>query len=543
MRRSPLPWSQRILLALLAGIGTVVASHGQWLWRQDEAVYDLMVGDWDYRPDPSVLIVAIDEGSLQRIGQWPWPRSVHARLLDRLTDAGAERVALDLMLSEPDRRDARQDAELAAAIRRNGRVVLPVLAAPAAGDRMAEELLPIPLIAASAAAIGHSDVEVDGDGVARGVYLRAGIGQAHWPALGMALAGVSPERVHGLPDPDPELDSPYQWRRDDYVRVRYVGPPERLPQVSYADVLDGQVDASLLHGRRIVVGMTASGIALRVLTPTTREYWMSGSEYQANIASMLLQDKQIHVLPRGWQDVLSGLMVALCVVLLGLRLPWVAALCSLPLAPLLSWLLLRGGSLWWAPASALLGVLLVLMVWALWRISAWHRQANRDALTGLGNRLRFEQSLQQECDAARRSGKPLSLALIDVDHFKHHNDRHGHQVGDRVLGDVARLINAHARRPRDMAARYGGDEFALVLPDTPADGARQVVEDLIACVRALPAPGDGSGAAITLTIGVYTRVPDGSLQPHHFVEGADAALYRAKDNGRDGYVIDAPPSS
>jgi len=241
------------------------------------------------------------------------------------------------------------------------------------------------------------------------------------------------------------------------------------------------------------------------------------------------------------QDLLSGLMAALCVMLLGLRLPWLAALCSLPLAPVLAWLRLRVGNLWWAPASAQLGVLLILLVWAIWRISAWHRQANRDALTGLGNRLRFEQALQEECDAARRSGKPLSLALIDVDHFKHHNDRHGHQVGDGVLRDVARLIAAHARRPRDMAARYGGDEFALVLPDTPADGARLVVEDLIASVRALPPPGDGSGAGISLTIGVYTRVPDGSLHPHHFVEGADAALYRAKDNGRDGYAMSGDP--
>ncbi len=139
-------------------------------WPQDEAVYDAYVGSWEYRPDPRLLIVAIDDNSLQQIGQWPWPRATHAQLLDRLTQAGSTRVVLDLMLSEPDRQDAAQDADLAAAIRRNGHVVLPVLAAPASGPRMAEELLPIPLIAANAATLGHTDIEVDADGVARGLY-------------------------------------------------------------------------------------------------------------------------------------------------------------------------------------------------------------------------------------------------------------------------------------------------------------------------------------------------------------------------------------
>ncbi len=538
MKPLHLSWPGRLVLALAMAALAVAASHWHWFWTQDEAVYDTYVGGWDYPPDPRLLIVAIDDASLQQLGQWPWPRATHARLLDRLTQAGAGRVALDLMLSEPDRRDAAQDAELAAAIRRNGKVVLPVLAAPSSGPRMAEELLPIPLIAANAATLGHSDIEVDADGVARGLYLTAGIGSPHWPALGLALADVRGP-LPGLRDGGTDVSSPYQWRRDHYVRVRYAGPPDRFPQVSYVDVLNGTVDPALLRGRLVMVGMTASGIAPPLLTPTTRERWMSGSEYQANVASMMLDDKVIRVLPAAWQNGLTGLLVALCCLALTLPRAWLGALLALPVALLLSLALLRGGNLWFAPAASLVGMLLVIAAWAVWRVSAWRRQANSDALTGLGNRLRFEQALQQEHDAGRRTCRPLSLILIDVDHFKRHNDLYGHQAGDDLLRRIAHEIGAHARRPRDMAARFGGDEFALILPDTGADGAVQVVQDLIAGVQQLEIPtGRGDIARITLTVGVYTRVPAAQSEPRHFFEGADVALYRAKAAGRNGYAVD-----
>ncbi len=536
MRPLTLSWPRRIVLAVLVGVLAAAASHGQWFWKQDEAIYDTYVGSWEYTPDPRLLVVAIDDSSLQQLGQWPWPRSTHARLLDRLTAADSQRVVLDLLLSEPDRQDSAQDAELAAAIRRNGHVVLPVLAAPSSGPRMAEELLPIPLIAANASMLGHSDVEVEADGVTRGLYLTAGIGSPHWPALGLALANTRGP-LPGLIDTRPPHDAPYQWHRNHYVRVRFAGPPDRFPQVSYADVLNGDVAPELLHDRLVLVGMTASGITPRLLTPTTRERWMSGTEYQANVASMLLSGNVISVLAPSWQAALSGLLVALCA--LGLTLPRAvaSALLALPLALLSSFVLLRAGHLWFAPAAALTCMLAVICAWVLWRIAAWRRQANSDGLTGLGNRVRFEQTLQQEHDAGRRSGRPLTLVLIDVDHFEQHNDLHGHHAGDAVLRRIANEIRAHARRPRDMAARFGGDEFALVLPDTTSEGAVQVVEDLIAAVRGMHlSPATQPHAQITLSVGLYTRTPDAGSEPRHYFEGADAALYRAKAAGRDGYA-------
>jgi len=533
-----LSWPRRILLALLAGALAIVASAGQWFWKQDEAIYDRFVGGWTYTPDSRLLVVAIDDASLQQLGPWPWPRATYARLLDRLTAAGSQRVALDLVLSEPHRRDSAQDAELAAAIRRNGQVVLPVLATPSAGPGATEELLPIPLIAANASSLGHGDIEVEPDGVARGLYLSAGIGSPHWPALGQALANTRGP-LPGLHTPDPPPASPYQWQRNQYVRVRFAGPPGQFPQVSFVDVLNGEVDPALLRDRLVLVGTTAGGIAPHLRTPATQERWMSSTEYQANVAAMLLGGKVINVLAPPWQALLSGLLVALCALGLTLRRALPGAVLALPLTLLSSFVLLRAGHLWFAPMAALACMLVLICAWVTWRLLAWRREVHSDALTGLGNRQRFEQVLQQEHDAGRTSGRPLTLVLIDIDHLKQLNDRYGRHAGDAVLRRIAAEIRAHARRPRDLAARFGGDEFALILPDTTSEGAVQVTQDLIAAVRgmSLPASPDPH-TEVTLSVGLYTRIPTASTEAHHYAEGAAAALNRAKAAGQDGYATE-----
>ncbi|QJE03424.1 diguanylate cyclase [Massilia forsythiae] len=163
------------------------------------------------------------------------------------------------------------------------------------------------------------------------------------------------------------------------------------------------------------------------------------------------------------------------------------------------------------------------------------RLANVDSLTELANRRRFDALFELEWQRARRSGRPLSLALLDIDCFKQYNDHYGHPAGDRVLRAVARAAGAGLRRPADLAARYGGEELALLLPDTDAAQAYQVAENVRAAVAALQIAHQASSAGplLSVSIGGATLDAHGAESKAALFEAADACLYRAKQTGRD----------
>ncbi|WP_288380534.1 diguanylate cyclase domain-containing protein [uncultured Massilia sp.] len=163
------------------------------------------------------------------------------------------------------------------------------------------------------------------------------------------------------------------------------------------------------------------------------------------------------------------------------------------------------------------------------------RLANVDGLTELANRRRFDEVYEMEYQRARRSGRPLSLAMLDIDAFKQYNDRYGHPAGDRALRSVARAAAKAMRRPGDLAARYGGEEIVLLLPETDAVDAGEVVAQLRASVAALGIAHEASHVAPVLTVsaGGATLDPGKPESPAALFEAADAALYRAKQAGRN----------
>ena len=176
---------------------------------------------------------------------------------------------------------------------------------------------------------------------------------------------------------------------------------------------------------------------------------------------------------------------------------------------------------------------------------ALKKQATTDSLTGLANRARFDQFLADQFALAARTGKPLALLLMDVDKFKTVNDRFGHPVGDKVLKHLGAVL-ATAARPGDLAARYGGEELCMVLPDTNRATATATAERIRRAIALRPLPVIAApGLPVTASVGVACLEPPNSpfRAPAHLLKAADLAVYNAKRSGRNCVrVFSLPPA-
>lgn len=165
----------------------------------------------------------------------------------------------------------------------------------------------------------------------------------------------------------------------------------------------------------------------------------------------------------------------------------------------------------------------------------------KDGLTGVANRRMLDTVLSREWESARRDHTPMSLLLLDIDYFKAFNDHYGHLAGDDCLRRVAQILTRAGRRPRDLAARFGGEEFVLVLPDTDAAAAEHVARRVQALLAAENIPHTASSLTdvVTASIGVATITPVALGDSDQLIASADRQLYQAKAEGRNRIVCDA----
>ena len=369
--------TSKLRAAILLAIVGLLSISG-WLQRLDWLVYDEIISRQSFQPDSDIVIVAIDEESLQAIGKWPWSRELHAGLIDRLGRIGSNVVALDLLLSEPDVDHPEADKRLKAAIFTHGNVVLPVAPAQnASGDRFS---LIQPLASLRRrATLGHADVELDRDGVARRVFLYAGIDDAPaFPALGLVLADKGSllnrtrllNRISGVDKTI--VDTGNSWVRSREIMIPFAGPPGTYPRISYSRLLNDDDLLDDLRGKIIIVGMTATGLQQGFLTPVslTRHNYMSGAEWHAGVADVLRNGRSIYPVPEVVAitvTVLWVLMVLFIVNTIPGRFRSLVLLVSFAVGVGLVTMLLGVFHIWFPPGAALIGTL------AVYPLQSWQR--------------------------------------------------------------------------------------------------------------------------------------------------------------------------
>lgn len=333
-------------------------SSGLGLARLDHTFYDKALAASAYSTgDTDIVIVAIDDGSIDHIGYWPWRRSLHARVLDALHQARA--VGLDLMLSDANPAYPQDDALLAQAIRRHGKVVLPQIIQ---NDRQ-QVLGPVAGLAEAAASLGYINIRADGDGTIRSVALRQHLGHGRTAEhFVTAMLSVAP--------PGPQVQAAILAKGVDDLLIPYAGVPGHFTIYSYAAVLDGQIPATAFKDKYVLVGSWGSGLGDAFPTPLSRQgEAMSGVEILANVLLAARHDSWIRTPPSWLAALLACLPVLLaCVALrrLSPRRSFLAVMGVLLLTFASSWLLMRYGRVWIPITASLIGVALALPVWN-WR--------------------------------------------------------------------------------------------------------------------------------------------------------------------------------
>lgn len=406
-----------VVTAFCATVAAASTTFG-WLWRMDMSAYDATLSLVPRKPAEDVVVVAIDDPSLAEIGRWPWRRSVHAALIERLSAAGARVIAFDVILHEPNPDNREADRVLADAIAASGRVILPLVQASRA-NRIIGEAPPAPIFLAGASSIGHIHVEFDPDGIARSVYLWEGFGAARHPQMALAaLQLADPARAASYGAPAPGAVEDDLWHRDSWLRIPFSGPPGTYRYVSYADVLRGDVDASVFEDKVVFVGATALGLTDSVPTPTSGfNRPMPGVEVIANVYGALTRGDAVRQVSPALTGALAAIIVMVLMVVMLRTKPRTAlvwAFAGVAGTLVLMWIAMQMGGFWFPPAGAVLGCMLCYPLWSWRRLEAAQRHLDEQLDELHRSAVRFIPGMP-EATVASDAFDPLQQRIMRVE--------------------------------------------------------------------------------------------------------------------------------
>ena len=352
-----------------------MATGIQWfggLQHWNDMVFDLQSSFFSRDANPEIMVVNIDDRSLESLGRWPWSRTIHAEFIDKLTEAEVRAIGLDILFLDPDQGEPEADIRLAKAIQRNGRTVLPSVIEMAGIVSDVTLRLPIPELAEAAASLGHVNVDLSKAGVARGLHLQANINQAVYiPAFAKALKNISATDLeesamteHKQSKSQSENFKPFTQ----HVRVPFSGSAGHYQALSYVDVLRSEKLRKKLYAKYILVGLNATGLGSRFATSvSSSSELMTGVEFNANVLDMLLLENSITQLKKPWALLLTALLVFVPIFsyrFLSERNTPLISLIFVLFGASISTFLLLVHHLWFGPASIILALFLGYLLWS-----------------------------------------------------------------------------------------------------------------------------------------------------------------------------------
>ncbi len=380
-RRKYMALREWLLISFLLSLLTLGLASFNGLGRLDQTLYDRLIQANSRVAREDIIIVAIDDYSLAELGKWPWPRQMHAHLIEKINAAAPLVIGMDILFSEAESNSANGlnngDRALATAISTSNRVVLPLVSQSAGLGLVPAK--PLAEIADAARALGHIHLELDEDGVSRSVFLQEGMRGVWWPHFALAIRNVGSK----VPLPESKLPGaraasgasadPAAWQRDYQMHIPYYGGRGHFRSVPYVAVLRGEVSAEFFHNKYVLIGPTAVGMADSFSTPASTEAGViSGIEINANVLASLLDGRSIRI-AQSWQTMLACLlpvMLALLALLLLSPRLGLTVTALLFCAVLGFSFIAMHFDFWLPPAAALIPLALAYPLWSWRRLEA-----------------------------------------------------------------------------------------------------------------------------------------------------------------------------
>ncbi|MDR4499481.1 MAG: diguanylate cyclase [Candidatus Scalindua sp.] len=509
---------------------------------------------------PKIIIIQIAEDSIKKLGRWPWSRERHAELTKVMSDFGVKALAFDILFPETSTNES--DTLFAQDMKKAGNVYLPVAFQNLHDIRGENIIQSIPLFENAVKGEGHITVQPDSDGLLRRIKLRVQHKNRNYYQLGLMLAldyyGIDPKDVKAgnnflqvpIPDEKP-LIIPLTKEGD--IFINWAGKwTETFSHVSYNDVLvthsqwlQGQktwLPVEMFKDSLCIVGVTATGLHDIRSMPLEPAYPSVG--INATVTNSVLQREFLSI-----SGDIENLLIIWC--LSGLiffvthRAGYFKTI-FLIIALGLSYM--TASVVLFSHATIIISVVypLILIFFSTFALALYHHivitvekrrltnLAIRDNMTGLYNISHFRLLLNAEIKSTKlRRNKNLSLIMFDLDFFKKINDNFGHAAGDEILYTVASILRSISRT-LDVACRYGGEEFVLMLPGTNRDNAVKIADKIRKSIESheFYLGENKTHYNVTASFGV-TEYHDGHETGEKFLIRTDQGLYQAKNKGRN----------